>query len=225
MHYNMFKLKSILLALTSWIATIGCTSVAAPSVITPVVFRGQHAVDALPSGHLLVEAEEFQPTSKGWRPQPWGENYYAATFANSFLSRKAFLGADEQAEGTATIRVRVPKAGRYLVLVRYEAAYRFETQFRVKVEQNGKAALDRLEIQELETQNTALVSQLDGTINFYMAQNCVEVEKEPLESHLLRPTLTITSGDINNNGIVNIIDIVIIVEYIIKVTRYSHSYS
>ena len=59
------------------------------------------------------------------------------------LSRKAYL-VREQAEGTATIRVRVPKAGRYLVLVRYEAAYRFETQFRVKVEQNGKAALDRL---------------------------------------------------------------------------------
>ena len=140
----MVKLKSILLALTSWAVAIGCTSVAAPSVITPAVFRGQHAVAALPSGNLLVEAEEFVPSDEVWATKPWGENYYAATFANSFLSRKAYLGADEQAEGKATIRVRVPKAGRYLVLLRYEAAYRFETQFRVRVEQNGKVALDRL---------------------------------------------------------------------------------
>ena len=34
--------------------------------------------------------------------------------------------------------------GENLVLVRSEAAYRFETQYRVTVEQNGKAALDRL---------------------------------------------------------------------------------
>ena len=140
----MFKLKSILLALTSWIATVGCTSVAAPSMITPTVFRGQHAVTALPSGHLLVEAEEFMPHNEAFTAKAWGENYYAATFANSFLSRKAYLGANEQAEGKATIRVRVPKAGRYLVLVRYEAAYRFETQFSVRVEQQGKVALNRL---------------------------------------------------------------------------------
>jgi len=124
---------------------VGCSSVlSAPKADSPIAFRSNHPVTAQPDGNLLVEAEEFQPTSKGWRPQPWGENYYAATFANSFLSRKAFLGADEQAEGTATIHVRVPKAGRYLVLVRYEAAYLFETQFRVRVEQSGKAALDRL---------------------------------------------------------------------------------
>jgi len=98
----------------------------------------------MPDGNLLVEAEEFQPLKPGWTPKKWGENYYAATFANSFLSRKAYLGADEQAECSATINIKVPKAGRYLVLVRYEAAYRFETQFRVRVEQNGKAALDRL---------------------------------------------------------------------------------
>ena len=99
---------------------------------------------ATPDGNLLIEAEEFQPVNDAWRARLWGENYYAATFANSFLSRKAFLGAGEQAVGSATIKVRVPKAGRYLVLVRYEAAYRFETQFRVRVEQKGKRVLDRL---------------------------------------------------------------------------------
>ena len=96
------------------------------------------------SGNLLVEAEEFQPGSDAWQAKPWGENYYAATFANSFLSRKAFLGAGEQAIGKASIKVNVPKAGRYLVLARYEAAYRFETQFGIRVEQNGKMLLNRL---------------------------------------------------------------------------------
>ena len=127
------------------LAVSGCTSVtSAPETATPTAFRGNHPVIAQPDGNLLVEAEEFTPANEAWAAKPWGENYYAATFANSFLSRKAYLGADEQAEGAATIRVRVPKAGRYLVLVRYEAAYRFETQFRVRVEQNGKAPLDRL---------------------------------------------------------------------------------
>lgn len=95
---------------------------------------------------IIAEAEEFQPQGKSsWQAKVWGENYYCATFANAFLSRKAFLGAPEQCErSTATIDVTVPKAGKYLALVRYEACYRFETQFRLQVEQNGKKVLDRL---------------------------------------------------------------------------------
>ena len=136
---SSFALVLLSLSLT------GCVSIQAQhSHIPPDSFRGSEPVTAQSDGNMLVEAEEFSHANDAWATKPWGENYYAATFANSFLSRKAYLGADEQAEGTATIRVRVPKAGRYLVLVRYEAAYRFETQFRVKVEQNGKAALDRL---------------------------------------------------------------------------------
>ena len=136
---SSFALVLLSLSLT------GCVAIQAQHAhIPPDSFRGSEPVTAQSDGNMLVEAEEFSPANDAWAAKPWGENYYAATFANSFLSRKAYLGADEQAEGTATIRVRVPKAGRYLVLVRYEAAYRFETQFRVKVEQNGKAALDRL---------------------------------------------------------------------------------
>src|SRR5262245_22471051 len=94
---------------------------------------------------IVAEAEEFQVTSPGWQARPWGDNYFCATFANSFLSRKAYLGAPEQAEhSTASITVQVPKAGRYLALVRYESVYRFETQFRLKVTQGGKDRLDRL---------------------------------------------------------------------------------
>lgn len=103
------------------------------------------AVTAQPDGLLVCEGEEFQVRSPGWQARPFGENYYAATFANAFLSRKAFLGAPEQCERSeATMQVNVPAAGRYLVLVRYEAAYRFETQFRVVVEQSGRPVLNRL---------------------------------------------------------------------------------
>ena len=109
------------------------------------------AVKVQPDGLYLCEAEEFQSTggqdgaAAGWRAGRFGENYYAATFANSFLSRQAFLGAPEQCEQTvAALDVEIQQAGRYLVLVRYEAAYRFETQFRVQVVQGGKLVLDRL---------------------------------------------------------------------------------
>lgn len=102
-------------------------------------------VRAMSDSMIVAEGEEFKPSgSGGWQAQPWGANYYAATFANSFLSRKAFLGAPEQCpKSSASIEVDVPTAGRYLALVRYEAAYRFETQFRLQVEQGGKTLLDR----------------------------------------------------------------------------------
>ncbi|MCE9592502.1 MAG: beta-galactosidase trimerization domain-containing protein [Planctomycetes bacterium] len=111
-------------------------------------YRGNTPVAPQPDGSILVEAEEFNADGKGdmgWRAKDWGDNYYAATFAITFLSRKAFLGAPEQADKSlASIEVDVPKAGKYLALVRYEAAYRFETQFTVKIEQNGTTRLERL---------------------------------------------------------------------------------
>ncbi len=110
--------------------------------------KARPAVAEQPDGLYIAEAEEFQVAAgkpTGWQARRFGENYYAATFANSFLSRKAFLGAPEQCDETvASIKVDVKTAGRYLVLVRYEAAYRFETQFRVQVEQAGKTVLNRL---------------------------------------------------------------------------------
>ncbi|HVF10425.1 MAG TPA: beta-galactosidase trimerization domain-containing protein [Abditibacteriaceae bacterium] len=113
--------------------------------------KGNQAVLPLSDATIVAEAEEFRIAapaagqSSGWRAMPWGANYYASTFAITFLSRKAYLSAPEQATAaTATIRVQVPKAGRYLALVRYEAAPNFETQFKLRVEQNGQAKLDRL---------------------------------------------------------------------------------
>src|SRR5262245_55230304 len=94
---------------------------------------------------ILCEAEEFRVESPGWQAKPFGTNYFAATFANCSLSRKAYLGAPEQCDKTvASIEVQIPKAGRYLALIRYESCYRFETQFRLQIEQGGKTKLDRL---------------------------------------------------------------------------------
>ena len=102
-------------------------------------------VAPLPDGTIICEAEEFQVESPGWEAKNWTTNYYAKTFGNSFLSRKAYLGAPEQCdESVATREAQVPKAGRYLALVRYEAQMQFGTQFRLVIEQGGKVVLDRL---------------------------------------------------------------------------------
>jgi len=111
-------------------------------------------VKPLADGTIIAEAEEFtivphRPLPDGpnpnWQAQPWGKNYYVASFANAFLSRQAFLGVPEQTtKAEATIDVQVPKAGRYLALVRYEAAYRFETQFTLEIWQKDRKVLSRL---------------------------------------------------------------------------------
>jgi len=139
-----------LIVLTLLLSTATSTAQDTPAAAQKLG-RERDTVTVQPDGLYICEAEEFQvsasrsETDAGWKARPFGENYYAATFANSFLSRQAFLGAPEQCDKTvAEIDVRISEAGRYLVLVRYEAAYRFETQFRVQVEQGGKLVLNRL---------------------------------------------------------------------------------
>ncbi len=111
----------------------------------PARYRAGHPVRPAPDGAVYCEAEEFAVLRPGWEPRRWGDNYYAGTFANCFLSRKAFLAAPEEGPETeASIAVQVAQPGRYLVLVRYEAPYRFEAQFRVRIEQGGHVRLDRV---------------------------------------------------------------------------------
>lgn len=115
------------------------------NAISPREYRGDKPVIADKHGDLFLEAEEFKPARGAWKAMDWGDNYYVGTFANSFLSRKGFLGAPEQSEkSVATINAEIPAAGTYYILARYEAAYRFETQFTVVVEQNGKVVFSRL---------------------------------------------------------------------------------
>ena len=116
-----------------------------PTVCTAAPFRkANQPVQPISDTTILCEAEEFHIDSGDWKAQKWGQNYYAATFANSFLSRKGFLGAPAQGEkSVASIKVRVPKSGRYLALIRYEAVYRFQTRFTLQIIQKGKAKLSR----------------------------------------------------------------------------------
>lgn len=132
-----------LLGMVAWLSAGGAASAAAWEA--PAKYRADRPVLAAPDGAFYCEAEEFHIDRPGWEPRRWGENYYAGTFANCFLSRKAFLAAPEDCEETtASVVVQVNQPGRYLVLVRYEAPYRFHAQFRVQVRQADRVRLDRL---------------------------------------------------------------------------------
>jgi len=45
---------------------------------------------------LFIEGEDFQVVSGDWKVVPYPENYFASTFAVTFLSRMACLGAPAQ---------------------------------------------------------------------------------------------------------------------------------
>lgn len=80
-----------------------------------------------------------------WEPLEWAlsDNYFAATLADTFLSRRAYLRAPANAstESVATASMFVAKTDNYHVLLRYEAVYRFETPFKVTVSQGGQVVM------------------------------------------------------------------------------------
>jgi hypothetical protein len=98
------------------------------------------AQDKLPV-RLFAEAEDFDVKS-GWRVMPYRDNYYACTFAVTFLSRMACLGAPEQIdEGKKAVAekvVNIPYADTFELLARYEQPFQFACEFTLEVEQGGK---------------------------------------------------------------------------------------
>ena len=99
---------------------------------------------------LIAEAEDFTPLApleNGWRPLPFRENYFASTFAITFLSRMGCLSAPEQtdpkAPAVAEQKIDVPSDGSYFVLARYEQPYNFAVEFTVAVEQGGKVVYQK----------------------------------------------------------------------------------
>src|SRR5262245_60797170 len=82
---------------------------------------------------LLAEAEDFTVEKGPWSVTPFRENYYASTFAISFLSRMACLSAPAQiaagAEAVASQKVNIPHAGAFHVLARYEQPFNFSAEF------------------------------------------------------------------------------------------------
>ena len=91
---------------------------------------------------LFAEAEDFKSVKDGWTVVPYRENYFASTFAITFLSRMACLGAPEQMEkgkeAVAEQKVTIPRVGEFEVLARYEQPYDFSAEFRVEIVQKGK---------------------------------------------------------------------------------------
>jgi hypothetical protein len=100
------------------------------------------------SVRLLAEAEDFTVEKGDWKVVPYRENYYASTFAISFLSRMACLGAPEQVEAgqeaVASQMVVIPSDGDFQVLARYEQPYNFSVEFTVAIEQGGKTVYRQL---------------------------------------------------------------------------------
>ena len=88
---------------------------------------------------LMAEAEDFK-IKKGWGIVPYRENYFASTFAISFLSRMACLGAPAQLkeEAAAEQVVSIPRDGRYRLMVRYEQPYNFSCEFTMEVKQGSR---------------------------------------------------------------------------------------
>src|SRR5947209_13845166 len=97
---------------------------------------------------LLAEAEDFTVEKGDWKVVPYRENYYASTFAITFLSHMACLGAPEQVgkgrEAVASQEVVIPSGGDYQVMARYEQPYNFSAEFTVEVEQGGKTVYKQL---------------------------------------------------------------------------------
>ncbi|MEI7435187.1 MAG: hypothetical protein WCL16_00085 [bacterium] len=91
---------------------------------------------------LFAEAEDFKVVKGEWAVVPFRENYFASTFAITFLSRMACLGAPGQvAQGKDAVAeqlVTIPHDGEFEVLARYEQPYDFSVEFTVEVEQKGK---------------------------------------------------------------------------------------
>ena len=104
--------------------------------------------ESIPPVRLIAEAEDFRVEQGPWKKVPYRENYFASTFAITFLSRMACLGAPEQIEkgqeAVASQVVTVPSNGDFHVLARYEQPYNFSVEFTIEVEQGGKTVWRQL---------------------------------------------------------------------------------
>jgi hypothetical protein len=88
---------------------------------------------------LIVEAEDFKPVSGDWKPQDFGTNYFANTFAICFLSRGRYLGAPDQGEASVAEReIDIPRDGVFEAWVRYEQPYNYAVEFDLEIQQEGK---------------------------------------------------------------------------------------
>ena len=79
------------------------------ALVAALVFASGQAIAA---ETIIGEAEDFRIGKGDWKRQKYVENYYVGTLADTFLSRKAFLGAPEQCKPSlASLRVNIPAPG------------------------------------------------------------------------------------------------------------------
>jgi hypothetical protein len=116
----------------------------------PATTHTQHA-QHLPyfgSNLIVMELENFTTAADaaGWSARPWltSANRFAASVADTYLSRRAYLHgpANVTASATATMsfELSADEAGCYDVLLRYESAFNFETPVRLSIAKSGTAA-------------------------------------------------------------------------------------
>ena len=87
---------------------------------------------------IAMEAENFTVAAGSeFVSGDWGHapHRYAATIANTFMSRRSCLHApaNVSSSSSASMTFSVTKPGAYNVLLRFEAAYLFETPFQVEI--------------------------------------------------------------------------------------------
>jgi len=127
----------------TWTRRLGTTGI----LLAGLACAAAPAVAAAPQRkpvRLVAEAEDFTVKEDGWKVVPYRENYFASTFAMSFLSRMGCLGAPEQIPAAqpavAEQRIEIPHADQYEVLVRFEQPFNFSVEFTIEVEQHGRVA-------------------------------------------------------------------------------------
>jgi hypothetical protein len=115
------------------------------ATLTLALLTAQALADPHSFRPLVLEAEEFTSVTSGWLRKPWGENFYCSTFANTFLSRKAYLSAPKESKDAgASQTLEVPNDGEYLILTRYELPHQREALFKISIKQAGETVYEQL---------------------------------------------------------------------------------
>ena len=113
-------------------------------LLRPAVTQHAQHLPYFGTNLIVMEAENFTvaPPSADtdtWSARPWllSANRFAASVADTYLSRRAYLhgpaNVSVSASATMAFELSAEEAGTYEVLLRYEAAYNFETPVRLTI--------------------------------------------------------------------------------------------